>query len=132
MTRALPEWIGKTPDSAVPPRVRLRVFDRYGGRCQCGCNREIRPGESWDCEDTVALVNGGERRESNLKPWLTEHHKIKTRADVAEKANVYRKRAKHFGATAKRQKIKSAGFRKSEPQRTASRPICRRTIERQT
>lgn len=97
MTRSVPEWIGKSSDSAVPPRVRVRVFQRYGGRCQCGCNRPIRAGESWQCEDTVALINGGERRESNLKPWLTEHHKNKTKADVAEKSMVYRKRAAHLG-----------------------------------
>lgn len=97
MPRALPEWIGKTPDAAVPPRVRLRIFLRYDGRCQCGCNRIIRPGEDWQCEDTVAIINGGERRESNLKPWLTEHHKGKTRRDVAEKSRVYRKATKHVG-----------------------------------
>jgi hypothetical protein len=95
--RALPEWQGRSPDSAIPPRVRVRIFQRYGGRCQCGCNRLIRPGEAWDCEDTIALINGGERREGNLKPWLTEHHKGKTKADVAEKSSVYRKRAKHLG-----------------------------------
>lgn len=95
--RALPEWIGKSPDSAVPPRVRVRVFQRFGGRCQCGCNRVIRPGEAWDAEDTIAIINGGQRRESNLKPWLTEHHPKKTAADVAEKSMVYRKRAKHLG-----------------------------------
>jgi 5-methylcytosine-specific restriction protein A len=126
MTRALPEWIGKSPDSAVPPRVRLRVFDRYEGRCQCGCNRKIMAGERWDCEDTIALINGGERRESNLKPWLTEHHKGKTAQDVAEKSKVYRKRAKHLGIKSSRQKIQSAGFRRPAPQRTASRPIERR------
>jgi 5-methylcytosine-specific restriction protein A len=97
MSRELPEWIGKSDDSAVPPRVRVRVFQRYGGRCQCGCNRAIRPGEAWDCEDTIALINGGERRESNLKPWLSEHHPKKTAQDVAEKSRVYRKRTKHLG-----------------------------------
>jgi 5-methylcytosine-specific restriction protein A len=131
MARALPEWIGSGPDATIPPRVRLRIFDRYEGRCQCGCNRKIMAGEKWDCEDTVAIINGGERRESNLKPWLTEHHKVKTKADVAEKAVVYRKRAKHVGAFAPRQKIKSAGFRKARPQNTASRPLSK-TVERQT
>jgi 5-methylcytosine-specific restriction protein A len=97
MARAVDEWIGKTADSAVPPRVRVRVFQRYGGRCQCGCNRLIRPGEAWDCEDTIAIINGGERRESNLKPWLSEHHPKKTAADVAEKSRVYRKRSAHLG-----------------------------------
>jgi 5-methylcytosine-specific restriction enzyme A len=122
--RSLPEWIGRTPDSAVPPRVRLRVFQRYAGRCQCGCNRLIRPGEAWECEDTIAIINGGQRRESNLKPWLAEHHKAKTKQDVAEKSRVYRKAAKHAGVELKpRQKIQSRGFAKFEAQRTASRPI---------
>ena len=97
MPRAIPEWIAKSPDASIPPRVRLRIFLRYDGRCQCGCNRSIRPGETWDAEDTIAIINGGERRESNLKPWLTEHHKVKTREDVAEKSRVYRKAAKHLG-----------------------------------
>lgn len=123
--RSLPEWIGASDDSSIPPRVRIRVFDRYDDRCQCGCNRKIMAGERWDCEDTIALINGGERRESNLKPWLSEHHKGKTAADVAEKSRVYRKRAKHLGVATKRQQIKSRGFRKAAPQRTASRPLQR-------
>jgi 5-methylcytosine-specific restriction protein A len=97
MSRSVPEWIGKTDASAVPPRVRLRIFLRYDGCCQCGCNRPIRPGEAWECEDTIALINGGERRESNMKPWLKGHQKEKTAADVAEKSRVYRKAAKHNG-----------------------------------
>jgi hypothetical protein len=123
MTREIPEWIGKTSDSAVPPRVRLRIFLRYDGRCQCGCNRPIRPGEAWECEDTIALINGGERRESNLKPWLKGHQKDKTAADIAEKSRVYRKAAKHRGITTKRAKIQSRGFAKAAPQRKASAPI---------
>lgn len=126
--REVPEWIGKTDDSAVPPRVRVRVFQRYGGRCQCGCNRLIRPGEKWDCEDTIALCNGGQRRESNLKPWLAEHHPKKTRADVAEKSRVYRKTANHIGVVLRSgPKIQSRGFDRRPPQRTASRPIERRS-----
>ena len=95
--RSLPEWVGKSADSAVPPRVRVRIFERFGGRCQCGCNRQIRAGEKWDCEDEIAIINGGQRRESNLRPWLKEHHPKKTAADVAEKSRVYRKRANHLG-----------------------------------
>lgn len=129
--RSVPEWIAASPDATVPPRVRLRIFDRYDGRCQCGCFRKIRAGERWDCEDTIAIINGGERRESNLKPWLTEHHKQKTRADVAEKSRVYRKRAKHLGIAPKRQKIQSRGFPQVEPQRTASRPPTK-TVQRHT
>lgn len=125
MTRSIPEWIGKTDDTPVPPRVRVRVFERYHGRCQCGCGRLIRAGERWDCEDTIAIINGGERREANLKPWLTEHHKGKTAKDVAEKAAVYRKKAKHLGVFAPKRKIASRGFAPAAPQHTATRPIRR-------
>ena len=96
MTRAVPEWIGKTDDAAIPPHVRVRVFDRHGGRCHL-TGRRIRAGEAWDCEHVVALANGGQHRETNLAPALKAPHREKTAADVAEKANVYRKRAKHLG-----------------------------------
>lgn len=95
--RTLPEWVGHSPDSAVPPRVRLRVFKRYDERCQCGCNRKIGTGERWDAEDEKAVINGGERRESNLRPFLAEHHPQKTARDVAIKSKTYRMAAKHAG-----------------------------------
>lgn len=100
--RTLPEWIGLSPDAAIPPRVRLRIFDRYDGRCCCGCGRKIMAGEKWQCDDRKALINGGERRESNLWPLLTEHHKIKTRTDVAIKSKTYKRRAAHLGLKRKR------------------------------
>lgn len=116
MTRSIPEWIGKTSDSAVPPRVRDRIFRKYDGRCQCGCNREIRPGEAWECEDTIALINGGERRETNLKPWIKGHQAAKTAADVAEKSRVYHKRAAHRGIKPRKGRpmpgSKASGFKK--------------------
>ena len=96
MTRSTPEWKGKTDDAAIPPRVRVRVFDRHNGRCHL-TGRRIRAGEAWDCDHIVALVNGGEHRESNLAPALKAPHREKTKADIAEKAGVYRKRTKHLG-----------------------------------
>lgn len=96
MSRTPPEWIGKSDDAAIPPRVRVRVFDRHGGRCHL-TGRRIRAGEAWDCDHVVALVNGGQHRESNLAPALKAPHRAKTAADVAEKASVYRKRTKHLG-----------------------------------
>lgn len=122
--RSVPEWIGKTPDSAIPPRVRLRVFDRHAGRCHLS-DRKIRPGELWDCDHVVALINGGEHRESNLAPALRDKHRQKTAEDVAEKAVTYRKRSSALGIKPKRKQIQSAGFQKAEPQRSASRPVGR-------
>lgn len=114
MTRSTPEWIGKTHDAAIPPRVRVRVFDRHGGTCHLS-GRRIRAGEAWDCDHIIALANGGEHRENNLAPALKAPHREKTRADVAEKAVVYRKRAKHLGVMPKSRPMpgsKASGLRK--------------------
>lgn len=106
--RSVPEWIGKTHDSQIPPRVRLRIFDRCGGVCHLS-GRKIRPGDNWEVDHVVALSNGGEHRESNLVPVLVEPHKEKTKADVAEKAIVAKKRKTHLGIRVKKRKM---GYRK--------------------
>lgn len=100
MTRAVPEWIAKHDDTAIPARVRQRVFDAHGGICAVS-GREIRPGDPWDCDHRIALVNGGEHRESNLQPVLSDAHREKTAADVATKAKNARVRKKHIGARQK-------------------------------
>lgn len=94
--RSLDEWIGKTDDAKVPPRVRLRVLERHGRICHIS-KREIMPGEKWELDHIEALANGGEHRERNLAPALVAPHREKTRADVAEKSKTYRTRAKHLG-----------------------------------
>ena len=96
MPRKRPEWIGKTPDTPVPPRVIQRVFDRWGGICHIS-GRKIEPGDAWDMDHVVALVNGGENRESNLAPALREKHREKTAEDVAMKSRDKRKRKKFLG-----------------------------------
>ncbi len=97
MTRSVSEWRGKSDDSAIPARVRDRVWLRDDGRCQCGCARKILAGEQWQTDHAVALANGGENCESNLRTLLVEHHKVKSASDVAEKARVYKTRTKHNG-----------------------------------
>jgi 5-methylcytosine-specific restriction endonuclease McrA len=90
------EWIGKNDDSRIPDRVRVRVFDRYGGRCHIS-GRKIQPGDHWDCDHIIALINGGEHRETNLAPAIKDKHREKTAEDVREKSIVARKRKKHLG-----------------------------------
>lgn len=97
MTRSTVEWVGKTDDTAIPPRVRVRQFERDGGKCQCGCGILIRPGDVWETDHIVAIVNGGKNVESNLRTMLKAHHAVKTKVDVAEKSVTARKRAKHLG-----------------------------------
>jgi 5-methylcytosine-specific restriction protein A len=94
--RSVPEWIGKTPNSPVPPRVRLRVFQRHSGICHIS-GRKIRPGEPWQLEHVTALCNGGEHRESNMAPALVDKHREKTAEDVAQKSHVYIRARSHAG-----------------------------------
>jgi len=113
MARAVKEWIGKTPDSKVPPRVRLRIWEREHGICWLS-GRKILTGEPWDLDHKIALVNGGEHRESNLFPALRDKHKAKTRVDVAEKAEVAAKAKKHIGADRPKGQIASRNDLKSD------------------
>lgn len=96
MSREVPEWIGKDADSAIPPRVKLRIWERCGGRCYLS-GRKIMPSDAYDFDHIVALCNGGENRETNIMLALRAKHREKTARDVAEKSKVARVRAKHLG-----------------------------------
>lgn len=121
MSRSVPEWIGSSPDAKVPPRVRVRIFEREHGVCHLS-GRKIAAGEPWELDHVVALTNGGTHSESNLKPALIAKHKEKTARDVAEKAAVYAKRSKHIGAR-ERKPWPKRPKRPTEPQRKASAPL---------
>lgn len=95
MARKVDEWIATHDDQKIPDRVKVRVFDRYGGRCYL-TGVQLRPGH-WECEHVKALINGGEHRESNLAPVAKVAHKAKSAADMAEKSKVYQVRKKHIG-----------------------------------
>jgi 5-methylcytosine-specific restriction protein A len=94
--RSIDEWCGKTDDAAVPPRVRLRIFERYEGKCYLS-GIKIRPGDKWELEHIQALCNGGAHREFNMAPALVAPHKIKTKADRREKSKVDRLKKANAG-----------------------------------
>lgn len=87
MPRTVEEWIGKTDDTSIPPRVRIRVFDRADGRCYI-CGRKICAGEYWEADHITALVNGGSNSESNLGAACSNCCYSKTARDIAEKSKV--------------------------------------------
>ena len=95
MSRSVAEWIGASDDSVPPPRVRLRVWERCKGLCHL-CTRIIRAGERWTLEHIIALINGGENRESNLGLTCTNCLPIKNGADMAEKSAVAETRKAHI------------------------------------
>lgn len=118
MPRELPEWIGKTPDAKVPPRVRVRIFEREDGRCWIS-GRKIMPGDLWDLDHKVAMINGGEHRESNLFPALRDKHREKTREDVEEKSKTAAVKAKHV-LPRQPSRLRSRGFDKAPAQHKAT------------
>lgn len=61
------------------------------GRC-AACGRLLHSGH-WQVDHKIALINGGEHRESNLEPLCDKPcHALKTGKDVAEKSKVYAKK----------------------------------------
>lgn len=109
--REVAEWIGATPDTPVPDRVKLRVFRRYGGRCYLS-EAKIRPGDAWDVEHIIPLaLDPSGNRERNLAPALKEPHKTKTAADRQAIAKADRIARKHAGIWPKSKRpLKGRGF----------------------
>lgn len=95
--RTVEEWVGKTDDAKIPTRVRIRVFEKYNGTCYRS-GRKILPGDKWDLDHVIAIVNGGQHRETNLAPILSdEPHKEKTREDRKLQSRNYKIRKRHLG-----------------------------------
>jgi 5-methylcytosine-specific restriction protein A len=100
MSRAIDSlWVAKHDDEKIPPRVKYRVFVLAGKRCEA-CTLLIMGKLRPEYDHKVALINGGAHAEDNLQLLCSECHKVKTRADVAEKSTMARK------------KLKAAGIRK--------------------
>ena len=125
MSRSVPEWIGKTADSKIPDRVRLRVREREGDVCYLS-GRKITPSDQVDYDHKIALVlwtgEGHGNRESNIFPVIREAHKEKTKQDVKLRAKSDAVRKKHLGIRPPSQ-MRSAGFQPRQKQRSATRPI---------
>lgn len=125
MARSVAPWIGKTPDTAIPTRVRLRVWEREEGKCH-RCCRKIPVGDAWIIEHRHAIILGGANAEPNLCLSCSWCKPQKDAEDVAAKAETARIKAKHLGIRPP-SKFQSPGFPKAPPQRSASRPIIRRS-----
>jgi 5-methylcytosine-specific restriction protein A len=105
MPRTVAEWIGKNDDTRVPDRVRDRVRLRDGNACR-SCGRDLGA-ENAECDHFVAIINGGENRESNLRTLCVFCHKKKTKADSAKKFASYKRRKRHYGIKGKRSSFRT-------------------------
>jgi 5-methylcytosine-specific restriction protein A len=86
LSRSVPEWIGATDDTPTPARVKLRVKRRANSCCEI-CFVRAERGDTDHIEPVVFSTK--ERplnRENNLQWLCINHHKSKTRKDVADKA----------------------------------------------
>lgn len=115
--RTLEEWHGANDDTHPPPRVQLRVLVHHDARC-ASCTRKIGGPVPWQCDHIIAIIKGGQNRESNLQPLCIECHIQKTKSDVGEKSRTYRKALHHIAMRAMKRKwrpligTKASGWRK--------------------
>lgn len=96
MSRAVPEWIGKTDDAAIPPRVQDRVALKVQDCCRT-CGRRVGGKLRGEIDHVIPLILGGQHRETNLQLLCHECHGAKTKLDVKIKAKVARIRKKNLG-----------------------------------
>lgn len=122
MARKTQEWIGATDDAMPPPRVRQRIHDRANGVCHI-CTLPIKPGETWHADHMVAVIAGGENRERNLAPAHAHCNLAKGITETKEKAKVAKKRQKHLGIKAPKQKIPGRGFPAPDKPARDSKPL---------
>lgn len=107
MTRPVREWVGRDASTPLPARVKLRIFDRFGGNCDV-CGLQCGPYRNPEYDHRPALINGGENRESMIRLVCRPCHRVATHADVAEKAATARVRKKHLGIKKRR---RAMGYR---------------------
>lgn len=94
--REVKEWVGANDNTAIPPRVKLRVAARTLDCCQ-QCGRKVGGALRAQFDHVVPLCLGGENKESNIALVCHECHLGKTKLDVKLKAKVARVRCRHLG-----------------------------------
>jgi 5-methylcytosine-specific restriction protein A len=113
MSRSVPEWVGSSPDAAIPQRVKLRVWARCEGKCAL-TGKTLMAGDAYDFDHIRPLILGGEHREANLQLVSRDAHRLKTRDDVKAKSKADRVRAKFLGVWPKSKRpLKGRGFEKT-------------------
>jgi 5-methylcytosine-specific restriction protein A len=101
MARSVGEWKGKTDDSTIPPRVKLRVAELADYKCAL-CGRRAKPGDTDHREPVIfSTPQRPLNIESNLQWLCVPCHKSKTRKDVAEKALAAKRQKRAAGVDGK-------------------------------
>jgi 5-methylcytosine-specific restriction protein A len=97
VSRDVPEWIGKDDNATIPPRVKLRVAKRADHKCEiCGVRAER--GEVDHITPVIfSTPDNPLNRERNLQWLCINHHKAKTKSDVALKSLVAKRQIRTAG-----------------------------------
>lgn len=114
--RSVPQWVGPTPDAPIPTRVKLRIWERCGGKCAL-TGKKLMVGDEYDFDHIIPLAMGGDHAELNLHVVARAAHRLKSAEEAAVRAKCDRIRAKHLGiAPPPTQKLRSRNsFRKRWP-----------------
>lgn len=95
--RAVPQWVGRRPESMPGQIVLLRLYSKQDGKCACGCGMVMNlERDEIDCDHIVALIDGGENAEGNLQLLLRAHHRTKTKAEATARSREREHKAKAF------------------------------------
>lgn len=125
-TAKLKEWIGRRPESMPGQTVLLRLYAKQNGICACGCGQVMNLNrDKVDCDHRIALIDGGENRESNLQLMLHPCHKAKTGEEASARSEERRHKAKAFTALRKPQQ-KHRRLGQGNHQHTATKPLSKR------
>lgn len=96
MSRSVPEWFGKSPDSTPPASVKRRILDRQDNLCAI-TGLEFTPQDPPNFDHIQPLWLSGKNCESNIQAIRASVHKRKTRTEAAVRAKVNNVRNKHLG-----------------------------------
>lgn len=102
MPREIPAWVGRTDDTAIPTKVMLRVLDRQRPAPNAlpvcpDCGMPIREGDGCDIDHELALADGGQHAEGNLRAVHRKCHRMKTAREALQRAERRQRAAKAYG-----------------------------------
>jgi 5-methylcytosine-specific restriction endonuclease McrA len=98
----MPEWRGKTDDSAIPRAVKRRILIRQGNVCAIS-ERRFSASNKPDFDHIVPLwLAPGGHRESNIQAICKTFHKQKTREEAPIRAKTDRIHDKELGLFAEK------------------------------
>ncbi|WP_169194976.1 HNH endonuclease [Devosia sp. MC1541] len=119
------ELVPHTKRRGMTKARAAKIFLAHNGKC-CNCGQQIRPGEKWFVEHPTPLAQGGADDDTNTAPAHTKCKAAKDATDAAKKAKRDRIVTQGWDRP-KRSQLQSRGFAKAQPQKTATRPLVRRS-----